>query len=320
MEISTPDALADRILAGDVRALARGLSLVENDHPHAAALLQRLFPHTGRALVLGLTGPPGVGKSTLVDALVGELRRSGQTAGVLAVDPTSPFTGGALLGDRIRMQRRATDEGVFIRSMATRGRLGGLAPATADAVLLLDAAGKDVVIIETVGVGQDEVEVATTADVCLVIFAPGSGDDVQALKAGLVEVGDIFVINKADQPGAEIAAAQLQGVLALAEPPPDGWRPPVLLTEATTGKGVPQLLEAIERFRRFDAVRQEARRRSRIERRLRELLHARLLRYVEERVLGDGALRALVARVVARELDPYTAVDEILRRVVGKEP
>lgn len=320
MTRSDPAVLADGILAGDARALARAISLVENDHPAATTLIRRLFAHTGRAELVGVTGPPGVGKSTLVDALVGEVRRAGRTVGVLAVDPTSPFTGGALLGDRIRMQRRATDEGVFIRSMATRGHLGGLAPATADAALLLDAAGKDTVIIETVGVGQDEVEVATTADVCVVVFAPGTGDEVQALKAGLMEVGDIFVVNKADRPGADAMVAELRAVLALAEHPPDTWHPPVLATEATTGKGVGELLTAIEQFARTQAARHEARRRARVERRLRELLQMRFLRYVDEHVWGDGAFDALVARVVAREIDPYTAVDQILHRITGKEP
>ncbi len=319
MKALDPVRLAEQVLAGDPRALARAISLVEADHPAAAALMRSVFPHTGRASIVGVTGPSGVGKSTLVDKLTAAFREAGRTVGILAVDPTSPFTGGALLGDRIRMQARALDEGVFVRSMASRGHLGGLAPATADAALLLDAAGKQVVLIETVGVGQDEVDVAGTADVCVVVFAPGGGDDIQALKAGLMEVADIFVVNKADRPGADLTIAEIEAVLALSEWPPEAWRPPVVATEATSGKGVAELVAAIERFRQTAPPRHQDRRRARIERRLRELLQQRLLRYVDDHLLGPGERAALVGRVLAREIDPYTAVDQILGRVFGKE-
>jgi LAO/AO transport system kinase len=319
MEALDPIVLADQLVTGDPRALARAISLVENDHPAASVLMRRCFPHTGRAYVIGVTGPPGVGKSTLVDALTGEFRRAGRTVGILAVDPSSPFTGGALLGDRIRMQARALDEGVFVRSMATRGHLGGLAPATAEAALLLDAAGKQIVLIETVGVGQDEVDVASTADVCLVVFAPGSGDEIQALKAGLMEVADVLVVNKADRPGVEATVAALEAVLALNEWPPDAWRPPVLTTEATRGKGVAEVVATIDRFRHTAGSRQQARRRARLERRLRELLQGRLLRYIDEQLLGPGGREAIVDRLLAREIDPYTAVDQIVGRLIGKE-
>ena len=229
----TVDDLADRVRAGDLRALARAISVVENEGPRAAALIAALHPHTGRSTIVGLTGPPGAGKSTLADRLAVEWRARGRRVGIIAVDPTSPFTGGALLGDRVRMQQHAGDEGVFIRSMATRGHLGGLASATGDVALVLDAAGYDVVLIETVGVGQDEVEVVRTADIAIVVVVPGTGDDVQALKAGIMEIADIYVVNKADREGADRAAASIEALLALQPVGGEAWRPPILRTEAT---------------------------------------------------------------------------------------
>src|SRR5215213_4413793 len=239
--------------------------MIEDEDASAADLIRRIFPHTGRAYLVGITGPPGAGKSTLVDRLTSETRKAGETVGVVAVDPTSPFTGGAILGDRVRMQTHAGDSGVFIRSMATRGHLGGLARATGEVAVVLDAAGKDIVLIETVGVGQDEVDIVKTADVSIVMIVPGTGDEVQALKAGIMEIADIFVVNKADREGADRTAASINAMLSLQPWAPGTWHPPVLLTEATMGRGVPELVQTIDRFRAATAGKQRERRRARAE-------------------------------------------------------
>jgi LAO/AO transport system kinase len=310
----TPPTLSERVLAGDPRALARAISLVEDESAAGADLIRRLYAHTGRAYLVGVTGPPGAGKSTLVDRLTTELRAAGQTVGVVAVDPTSPFSGGAILGDRVRMQAHAQDAGVFIRSMATRGHLGGLARATSEVALVLDASGRDIVLIETVGVGQDEVDIVRTADVSIVTIVPGTGDEVQALKAGIMEIADIFVVNKADREGADRTVASIEALLSLQAYGVKEWRPPILKTEATTGAGVPALVEAIARFREHTAGKQGERRRARAEWRLRELLGQRFLAFVEQRILAAGEFTTILDRIAARELDPYTAVEGIMQR------
>jgi LAO/AO transport system kinase len=306
------------VCAGDPRAIARAISLIEDETPQGAELIRRIFARTGRAYLVGVTGPPGAGKSTLVDRLTMELRRSGQTVGIVAVDPTSPFSGGAILGDRVRMQAHAGDAGVFIRSMATRGHLGGLARATGEAALVLDAAGRDIVLIETVGVGQDEVDIVRTADVSIVTMVPGSGDEVQALKAGIMEIADIFVVNKADRDGAERTVAAIESVLSLQTFAEGEWRPPIVKTVATTGQGVEELLAAVERFRAHSAGAQGSRRRSRAEFRLRELLARRFLQHVETAVLAEGEFEGLLDRIARRELDPYSAVEQIVGRALGR--
>ncbi len=312
-----PDSVAtwvSQILAGDRRAIARAISAIENGEAERSALLKLLFRSAGKAAVIGVTGSPGTGKSTLVEKLAVEYRRLGRKVGIIAVDPTSPFSGGAILGDRIRMQNLATDEGVYIRSMATRGQLGGLAPAAYDVVTVLDAAGCGVILIETVGVGQDEVDVARLADVTLVLLVPGLGDEVQAFKAGVMEIADVFVINKADRPGAERLEQELTALLSVA-PRQDGWRPPVLKTVAATGEGIPAVLEALDRFGTFGAggCLAAERRRKQWRWRLLAMLQQRLLeRVFAERLTPDDVAR-YAAEVAARRRDPYSAVEEMMK-------
>ena len=307
-------ALAAGVLAGEMRPVARAISIVEDDRPEAAALLRELFPHAGRALIVGVTGPPGAGKSTLVDAMTAALRAAGRTVGIVAVDPTSPFTGGAILGDRIRMQAHAVDDGVFIRSMATRGHLGGLAAASHHVVTVLAASGKDVVLVETVGVGQDEVEIVGAADVSIVVLVPGLGDEVQALKAGIMEIADVFVVNKADRDGVDRVVAEIETLLSLG--PPDNPRPQVVKTVAATGAGVAELLEAV---RAFEAQAQASgllaqKRRDYLRRQFEDALRERVLRAVRARALGAEALAAIVKRLETRELDPLTAAEDVIRK------
>ena len=305
--------LAQGVLLGDQRAIARAISLVENESPDAPTLIGRLFGQSGRARVIGVTGPPGVGKSTLVDCLTTEWRRRECTVGVLAVDPTSPFSGGAILGDRIRMQEHSGDPGVYVRSMATRGHLGGLADATGDAVVILDAAGTDVVMVETVGVGQGEGDIARTADVSIVVTVPGTGDDVQAIKAGIMEIADIFVVNKADREGADRAVSEIEAALMLREYDKESWRPPVLKTMSATCSGMTELLEKVVQFgdRRAD---DDSRLRARAEVRLRDTLTRRMLARLERRAGAGAAMTEAVERIARGDLDPYAAADQIMER------
>lgn len=306
-----PDALVSRALEGDRRAVARLISMVERGGPTAHDVVGRLFPHTGNTYTLGMTGAPGSGKSTLTDVLVGRLRARGDEVGVLAIDPTSPFSGGAILGDRVRMQEHATDAGVFIRSMATRGHLGGLALATPQAVRVLDAAGKPWVLIETVGVGQVEVEIAGAADTTAVVVNPGWGDAVQANKAGLLEIADVFVINKADREGAEDTRRDLELMLDLSEL--GDWRPPIVKTVATSGEGLDELLDAVSGHRRHVEASGElsARRARRIRDELRTIVVERLHEQAGE-LCGGEPFEEAASAVQARRLDPYAAAGKLL--------
>lgn len=309
------DRWAEQVRAGNVRAVSRAITAIENHAPQAEELLRMLFPQTGQAYLTGVTGAPGTGKSTLVDRLAAFHRKNHEQVGVIAVDPTSPYSGGAILGDRIRMQGHAGDSGIFIRSMATRGFLGGLARATAEVALLLDAAGKKHVLIETVGVGQDEIDIVRLADCVLVVMVPGLGDDIQNLKAGLMEIGHIFVLNKADREGADRLEQQLLAMLSLVMPR-DGWHPPVVRTVATENKGIEELALAVQKFQKHFESGGE-RKRKRLEHwknRLVELLESRLMERALGGAGGDARLTELAEEVAGRKKDPFTAVNEILKR------
>jgi LAO/AO transport system kinase len=308
-----PAAAIERARDGDARALGRLLSLVENGAPQLRAVMTVLAPLTGQARVLGLTGSPGVGKSTVTGALVAAYRGQGLRVGVLAIDPSSPFTGGALLGDRVRMQQHATDEGVFIRSMASRGHLGGLAGATPQAVRVLDAAGFDVVLIETVGVGQAEVGIAAMADTTMVIVAPGLGDAIQAAKAGILEIGDVFVVNKSDKPGAQEAVRDLRGMIAMARRAEGDWKPPIVSTTAATGEGIGDLVARLDEHRAWLDRSGEGERRRRA--RAREEISVIALAGLRARMgglPGDERIDVLAGRVAAGEMDPFAAAEELI--------
>jgi LAO/AO transport system kinase len=306
--------LIDRVTAGEPTAVARAISKVEDNAADSAELMKQIFPRTGRALIIGITGSPGAGKSTLVDKLAAFYRKGGERVGIIAVDPSSPFSGGAILGDRIRMQSLALDKGVFIRSMATRGNLGGLARASVEAAAILDAAGYQKIIIETVGVGQDEIEIAKTADVCVVVLVPGMGDDVQTMKAGIMEIGDVLVINKADRDGVLRTEKELESLLSFAAHA--DWQAPIVKTVAIESKGIEDLAAAIERSREFQktAPASTERRQAIARWRILELLRERL---VARALAGDSAsekLDRLAAEVASKKRDPYSAVDELIKR------
>ncbi len=305
--------LAQELIKGNHRAIARAISLAENNRSAAQEMMKKIFPNTGKSLVVGVTGSPGSGKSTLVDQMVVHLRKNGKKIGIVAVDPSSPFTGGAILGDRIRMMRHSTDPEVFIRSMAARGHLGGLAKATGEAIAILEAAGKDFVLVETVGVGQDEVEVVKLADIVLVILIPGAGDEIQAFKAGIMEIADIFVLNKADSPGTEKTEKQLQAMLDL------GFEgetmPPVFKTVATEGEGVEHLVNEVDKL--VESKSQEfidSRKKRLISWMLRDIISEKIYQAVSQNI-PESEFKSLVEKIFKREIDPYTVADEIVGRL-----
>ncbi len=313
--------LVEEILAGNRRSLARAITLVENELPGKQEVLKALFPHTGKAYVVGVTGSPGAGKSSLVDRLMAEIRQRGLTVGVIAVDPTSPFSGGALLGDRIRMQEHALDPGVFIRSMGTRGSLGGLARTTKEVIKVLDAAGKDVVLVETVGVGQSELEIMHAADTTVVVLTPGAGDVIQTLKAGIMEIADVFAVNKADLDGATKVVTEVQTMLELDRK--REWVPPVVPTVSLTGKGVVDLLDAIQRHRAYlvTSGKLSAKRERRQGSEVLDLVLEQLKKMITEQILQSGEISQAMERVLRREGDPYTAAQEIIKALfAGWQP
>ena len=307
--------LIDKVLRGDPRSIARSITAVENGASDAAALMKGIFPHTGKALIVGITGAPGAGKSSLVDKLALFYKDRGERIGIVCVDPSSPFSGGAILGDRIRMATLGLDKNVFIRSMATRGNLGGLSRATVDAVAILDAAGFEKIIVETVGVGQDEVEIVKTADVSVVVLVPGMGDDIQAIKAGIMEIGDVFVINKSDREGVLRTQKELEALLSLAHRP-DFWNPPIVKTVATENKGIEDLSAAIESYRAFQSGTEASltRKQAVARWRLLELLQERLLNELLSQNGTEAKLQQLAERVATKETDLYTAVEELIDR------
>ena len=312
------DSVAEKVVAGDVRAVARLIRDIDDGTPGTRAVLKDLYPHTGRAYVVGITGAPGVGKSTLVDQIIYHLRKQDKTVGVLAVDPTSPFSGGAILGDRIRMQRHCADQGVFIRSLATRGQFGGLTQSTRSAIDVLDAMGKDIILVETVGVGQDEVDVVKSAHTTVIVVMPGMGDDIQVIKAGILEVGDIFVINKADREGTDRTENHLKMMIEMAQKKYEegGWLPPVLRTQAVFDKGVEELLAEIDRHGSHLAETVEGlnvrKRKDKVSEELAEMVKNRLIEKVSRRLMETGEFEKAVASVVGGETDPYTACDNLV--------
>lgn len=314
----TIDEIVKGVLAGDRRSIARAITIAEDNTPEAQKLIAAIYPHTGKAHIIGLTGPGGSGKSTLIEKMVREYRRKGKTVGVVAVDPSSPFTGGAFLGDRIRMQELSTDEGVFIRSMATRNYAGGIAKATKDAVKILDAAGKDIILVETVGAGQSEVEIIKVAQSIVVIHAPGLGDDIQAIKAGLMEIADIFVVNKADRENADKAAMDIQAMLQLNNKK-TAWKPPILKTTALTGEGVSQLIEKLEEHKNF-LEKEEERRKSllRAEAELVEAIKEKIVNVVINELKKEEKFEDLLHKILDKKIDPASAAEKLLHGKLKK--
>jgi LAO/AO transport system kinase len=313
--------LFERLISGDRRAAARIISLVENGEPEAREIVRLLHKHTGRAHIIGITGAPGSGKSTLVSAITQDLRSRGKTVGIIAIDPTSPFTGGALLGDRIRMQDLATDKGVFIRSMGSRGSLGGVARATNDAINILDAFGKDVIIVETVGAGQVEVEIVKLAHTSVVVTMPGGGDEIQAIKAGILEIGDVFVVNKADREDATRTYAELMMMLDLSPRAPGEWEPPIIKTVAITGEGVPELVDALlshyEYLKSSNLL--EKKEKERIIAEMMEIINQRVIRAVHSALKENGAMTELIHKLVeTREIDPHTGARMIIQHLMKR--
>jgi len=306
--------LAERILRGDVRAASRLMRDIDDRMPNAMEELKKIYPNTGNAYIVGITGPPGSGKSTLVDKAVEILRKEGKTVGIVAVDPTSPFTGGAILGDRIRMQRHSIDDGVFIRSLATRGSLGGLSRSTNDIIKVMDAMGKDIIIVETVGVGQDEVDIVNTAHTSVVVLVPGFGDDIQAIKAGILEIGDIFVINKCEREGAERLERELRATLEMGSKREDGWTPPIFKTEAVLGKGIFEFVYGIYRHREklMASEHLEKKNAERTKREFLSVLGNELMESVMERLKKDKRLDRIIDDLIKRKRNPYSIVEKIL--------
>jgi LAO/AO transport system kinase len=312
-------SLAEQIFEGNIRAAARLMRDIDDNRPDAIQELKQLYPHTGKAYIVGITGPPGAGKSTLVDQLTASFRQRGKKVGVVAIDPTSPFTGGAILGDRIRMNRHSCDEGVFIRSLATRGALGGLSRSTADVALVMDALGMEIVIIETVGVGQDEVDIVKTAHTTCVVMVPGLGDDIQAIKAGILEIGDIFVVNKADREGADRTARELCNMLDMRNAPEESWNPKVMKTEAQRGTGIEDLVTEIMVHRDFlfASGTIENFLRERNQRHFMDILRDTLFKRALQFISQNDSLDRLVTGMVEHRTDPYSAVEEIVSKMMS---
>ncbi|HDZ22964.1 MAG TPA: methylmalonyl Co-A mutase-associated GTPase MeaB [Desulfobacteraceae bacterium] len=318
--------IAEKVISGDIRAVARLIRDIDDGMPGVREVLKDIYPHTGKAYIIGITGAPGVGKSTLVDQMVGHLREQGKSIGVLAVDPTSPFSGGAILGDRVRMQRHSLDEGVFIRSLATRGHFGGLTQSTRSAIDVLDAMGKDVVIVETVGVGQDEVDVVKSAHSTVIVVIPGMGDDIQAIKAGILEVGDIFVINKAEREGTDKTLSDLRLMIDMDQKKYEGgrWKPPIIKTEAVFDKGVTDLLDEIENHKQYLKESPEGllfrREKEKVREELVDMVKQRLIEVVLERVIDSGDFDEAVESVASGAIDPYSACDKLLQSGFEMKP